>query len=99
MKLTVYHGTRRASLIVAGGFVPSPGGEFGPGIYFSENPDTASWYASHVARGDETPTIVTTTVDVSRFFEIRKVDWIKRTQRRARMGFHAEPLVGDRLAS
>ena len=89
-KLTVYHGTRHASLIVEGGFRPSTGGEFGPGVYFSANPDTAAFYAEHVSRGDEAPTIVTTTVDVSRFAEIRKVDWIKRTQRRTPRTVQAE---------
>jgi len=89
-RVTVYHGTRRASAILAHGFVPSTGGEFGPGIYFSENPDTAAYYALHVARGDEEPMILATTVDVSRFFEIRKVDWIQRTQRRTPRTVQAE---------
>ena len=69
-------------MILKEGFLPSTGGEFGPGIYFSENPDTALFYAVHVARGDEIPTILTTTVDIARFYEVRKVDWINRTQRR-----------------
>jgi Poly(ADP-ribose) polymerase catalytic domain len=89
-RVTAYHGTRRASTILAQGFLPSTGGEFGPGIYFSENPDTAAYYALHVARGDEEPMILTTTVDVSRFFEIRKVDWIQRTQRRTPRTVQAE---------
>lgn len=89
-RVTVYHGTRRASAILAHGFLPSTGGEFGPGIYFSENPDTAAYYALHVARGDEEPMILTTTMDISRFFEIRKVDWIQRTQRRTPRTVQAE---------
>jgi len=78
----VFHGTRSAALIIMHGFQPSQGGEFGPGIYFSENPDTAAFYALHVARGAEPPMILTTTVDVDRFYTIRKVDWIERTVKR-----------------
>ena len=88
--VTAYHGTRRASVILAEGFKPSTGGEFGPGIYFSENPDTAEWYAQHVSTGDEAPTVLTTTVDISKFFTVRKVDWIQRTQRRTPRTVQAE---------
>ncbi len=80
--ITVYHGTRNPSAILKNGFIASTGGEFGPGIYFSENPDTARFYAEHVARGSEPPTILQTTVDVDRFHTVRKTDWIKRTEKR-----------------
>ena len=82
MRLRVYHGTRRARDILATGFKPSIGGEFGPGIYFTERPETASFYAHHVARGNEDPTILTTTVELAFPYTVKKIDWIKKTERR-----------------
>lgn len=82
MRLRVYHGTRQASAILANGFRPSLGGEFGPGIYFTERPETAAFYAEHVARGPESPKILVTTVEIALPFTIKKIDWIKKTVRR-----------------
>ena len=82
MRLRVYHGTRRPREIMATGFRPSTGGEFGPGIYFTERPETASFYAHHVASGTDDPTILTTTVELAFPYTVKKIDWIQKTERR-----------------
>jgi hypothetical protein len=82
MAMPVFHGTRRAQEILVGGFVASTGGEFGPGVYFTHNIDTARFYAVHVARGPERPTILEATLVLKNPYVIRKLDWIKKTKRR-----------------
>ena len=82
MILTVYHGTRRADEILAHGFQPSTGGEFGPGVYLTENVGTARFYAEHVAGGTGTPTILEATVELRNPFRVAKTDWIKMTTKR-----------------
>jgi hypothetical protein len=80
--MTLFHGTRESGRILTEGFVPSSGGEFGPGIYFTDYPHTARFYAEHVARGSGPPTVLATRVRVSRPFVIRKLDWLKLVTRR-----------------
>ncbi len=82
MRIHAYHGTRRASAILAEGFAPSTGGEFGPGVYLTENPDTAALYALYVARGSEAPTILSATITLVNPYVVRKVDWIRQTEKR-----------------
>ena len=82
MRIRVYHGTRDADAILRDGFRPSSGGDFGPGIYLTENPDTAAFYALRVARGSDQPVVLSTTVELLRPYEVRKVDWIRMTERR-----------------
>lgn len=78
--MRVYHGTRKASLILAGGFTPSTGGEFGPGVYLTERIESARFWASASARGPEEPTIVEAEVDLKNPKRIDKVEWIRLTQ-------------------
>lgn len=82
MRIHAYHGTRRASAVLTEGFMPSTGGEFGPGVYLTENPDTAAFYALHVARGSEEPAILSATVTLANPYVVRKVDWIRQTEKR-----------------
>lgn len=82
MVLTVFHGTRRSTAILQGGFTPSPSGEFGPGMYLTDNEHTAAFYALRVARGDEPPTVLVTRVRLDKPFIVDKVDWIRMTERR-----------------
>lgn len=49
----LYHGTKSQ----IDEFAPSSGGEYGGGIYLTDNPDTA-WQFSEYAKGDEAPNIV-----------------------------------------
>lgn len=74
----MYHGTRHAHLTK---LQPSTGGEFGPGIYLTSFRPTAEFYAQHVARGPDAPTILTARADVQRPFVVRKVDYVKMTER------------------
>lgn len=80
---TVFHGTRRVREIQEHGFVPSRGGEFGPGIYFTDFPPTAAFYALRVATGPDTPTVLATKIQLERPYVVRKIDWIKMTQTRS----------------
>lgn len=82
MRLVVYHGTRRARTILREGFHASGSGEFGPGIYLSEDPGTAAFYALRVASGPEPPTVLRAVVTLHKPFVVRKVDWIELTARR-----------------
>jgi len=79
--MKAFHGTRNTSFILNEGFRTSTGGEFGPGIYFSDNEHTAAFYALRVARGPEHPTILSARISLQRPFEVRKIDWIKMTER------------------
>ena len=45
LKPTVYHGTRAAGEIMSEGFKPSRAGNFGPGVYVTNNQDIAEGYA------------------------------------------------------
>jgi hypothetical protein len=78
--LRAYHGTRSAS-IIGDAIRPSTGGEFGPGIYLSQDPNMADFYASHVARGPDGPAIMPVDVQLKNPFRVTKTDWIKMTQR------------------
>lgn len=82
MRLVAYHGTRNAAAILQNGFQPSRGGEFGPGVYFSESPDTAAFYAAHVARGPEEPAVLEVELTLCNPHTVTKIDWIRRTQSR-----------------
>jgi len=74
---TFFHGTRTKLTSLR----PSPSGEFGPGVYLTSYRPTAQFYAQHVARGTAEPHIVEVTVSVHRPFIVRKVDWLKMTER------------------
>lgn len=74
--LVVYHGTKAD----IDAFNPSGSGEFGPGIYLSANPDTAHFYADHVARGAGGSTIIPVYVSMQDPFRVTKVRWIQMTQ-------------------
>jgi hypothetical protein len=76
--MRLYHGTRHAGIET---LRPSTGGEFGPGIYLTADEGTARFYAHHVARGPDAPTILTVDADIKNPFRVRKVDWIKMTER------------------
>lgn len=78
--LRAFHGTRSAS-VIGDTLRPSTGGEFGPGIYLSRDPNTADFYASHVARGPDGPTIMPVDVKLQNPFRVSKTDWIKMTER------------------
>ena len=78
----VFHGTRNASEILESGFRPSTGGEFGPGIYFTENPHTAAFYALRVARGSEEPRILVADVGLNHPFVVKKIVWLRMTEKR-----------------
>lgn len=75
----LYHGTRHASIEQ---LRPSTGGEFGPGIYLSANPDTARFYATSVARGPDPPTILEVEADIRNPVRIEKTEWIRKTAHR-----------------
>lgn len=78
--MRVYHGTRKASLILSEGFAPSTGGEFGPGVYLTESIDSARFWAGVTARGPEAPTIIEAEVDLKNPKRVDKVEWIRLTQ-------------------
>ena len=75
----LYHGTRHASIEQ---LRPSTGGEFGPGVYLSTNPDTARFYATSVARGPDPPTILEVEADIRNPMRIEKTEWIRKTAHR-----------------
>lgn len=77
----LFHGTRSASMIEKNGFRRSTGGEFGPGIYLTENQHTAEYYAIRVARGEDHPAIVECTAAIHNPYRVTKLDWIKLTER------------------
>lgn len=83
MKRRLFHGTRAAQEIQRHGFVESTGGEFGPGIYFADNPDTAAFYALRVARGCGDPIVLSACVLLDSPFTIEKLEWIRRTASRS----------------
>jgi hypothetical protein len=74
-----YHGTRSASQMDS--IRASTGGEFGPGIYLTKDPGTAEFFATHVARGPDGPSIVPVDVTLKNPFRVSKTDWIKMTER------------------
>lgn len=76
-----FHGTRSADTILANGLRPSTGGEFGPGIYLTQNVGAAAFYAEHVARGPGAPEILELNVVLKNPYRVAKTDWIKLTQR------------------
>ncbi len=76
--LIVYHGTRYGR----GELRPSTGGEFGPGIYLTADEGTANFYATHVARGPDGPSIRPVYVTMRNPYRVLKTDWIKATERR-----------------
>lgn len=79
--MIVYHGTRSPSLILANGFSPSRGGEFGPGVYVTESIDSARFWGGVVARGEELPAVVRASVSLERPRRVLKTEWIKLTER------------------
>lgn len=74
---TFYHGTRVIGLRQ---LRPSTGGKFGPGIYLTDFEPTAAVYAQR-ARGNGPPVVYAARVHVSRPFVVRKVDWLRMTER------------------
>lgn len=74
--LVVYHGTKAD----IDAFNASGSGEFGPGIYLSANPNTAHFYADHVARGEGGSTIVPVYAAIRNPFRVTKLRWIQMTQ-------------------
>ena len=76
--MRLFHGTRYANIDT---LRPSTGGEFGPGIYLTDNEDTAKWYAHYVSRGPDVPTILVVEATLTNPFRVRKVDWIRMTER------------------
>lgn len=79
--MIVYHGTRSATLILAAGFSPSPGGEFGPGVYVTESIDSARFWGGVVARGEEHPAVIRASLSLENPRRVLKTDWIKFTER------------------
>jgi len=77
--MRAYHGTRSASLIEK--LKPSTGGEYGPGIYLSQDPNMADFFATHVAKGPEGPSIIPVDVHLKNPFRVNKTDWIKMTEK------------------
>lgn len=76
--LVVYHGTRSRIETLR----PSTGGEFGPGIYLTSDEGTANFYATHVARGPDGPSIMPVYVSMKNPFRVAKTDWIMLTTHR-----------------
>lgn len=75
-----FHGSRHAGLRE---LQASKGGEFGPGLYLTSFEPTARFYATHVAKGPDAPTIYRVRVQLPRGAAvIKKLDWLKLTQRR-----------------
>jgi hypothetical protein len=79
--MLLFHGTRNISAIFDAGFALSRGGEFGPGIYFTNNPNTASFYALRVARGPETPSVISADIRMTHPFVVPKIEWLRMTER------------------
>lgn len=74
----LFHGTKHAHVAT---LTPSTGGEFGPGIYLTADPNTARFFAGN-ARGPDAPTVLEVVADIRNPFRIAKVDWIKKTAHR-----------------
>lgn len=74
----LFHGTRNANVSK---LVPSKGGEFGPGIYLTADPNMARFFAQN-ARGPDEPTVLEVNADIRNPIRILKVDWIKKTEHR-----------------
>lgn len=73
-----FHGSRHAQLK---SLRASTGGEFGPGVYLTSFEPTAQFYANHVARGPDAPTIYRVRVSVQKPYVVTKSDWVKKTER------------------
>lgn len=76
--MRLYHGTRHELSLLR----PSTGGEFGPGIYLTANPNTAWFYANSVARGPAEPRVYTVGVTLRNPVRITKTEWIRKTENR-----------------
>jgi hypothetical protein len=74
--LVLYHGTKAD----IDAFDASASGEFGPGIYLSANPDTAHFYAAHVAKGPGGIVIMPVYAAITNPFRVTKLRWIHLTQ-------------------
>lgn len=72
----LYHGTRAE----IESFNASGSGEFGPGVYLTDNPGTAHFYAEHVAKGEGHPSIMPVYASIKNPFRVTKLRWIKMTE-------------------
>lgn len=79
--MKLFHGTRSAGDIFASGFEASPGGEFGPGVYLTERPEAARFWASICGRGSGRPTVVEVEASLANPRRVSKLEWIKLTER------------------
>lgn len=75
--LILYHGTRNSF----NSFVPSKGGEYGPGIYIADMQETAKWYADNVSSGTEEAKVLPVYVSMQNPFYVTKADYVKMTER------------------
>lgn len=75
--LALHHGTKNDFNV----FEPSRGGEFGSGVYLTDNKETAMWYAKYVSRGEGSPKTIETYVNITNPYTISKDEYIKKTER------------------
>jgi hypothetical protein len=79
--LRLYHGSRTRGLH---SLHASRGGEYGPGVYLTSNPDTARMYAKSVASGPGSPIVYVVDAFIESPYETNKADWLKRTASKSR---------------
>lgn len=80
-RVRLYHGSRTRGLR---DLHASRGGEYGPGVYLTSNPDTARMYARSVAQGPDAPVVYVVEAVVNKPFETTKQAWLKKTESRSR---------------
>lgn len=74
--IQLYHGTKNEF----NQFELSKGGEFGSGIYLTDNQDTASFYAEYVSKGEQSPKVINVYANIKNPYVITKQDYIKKTE-------------------
>lgn len=73
----VFHGSNQPISSIAD-LKPSQSGEFGPGTYFSDNPNTAYMFGSR--NGEEGVHLIPSIVTMEKPFTVAKQDWLQMTQ-------------------
>ena len=74
--ITLYHGTKSDFTE----FQPSTGGEYGAGVYLTDNVGAANFYANHVAQGDADSNVMEVYAKMEYPYHIDKVDYIAKTE-------------------
>jgi hypothetical protein len=82
--LILYHGTKSN---IVGKINPSKTGEFGPGVYLTDDPSMAQYHANK-AIGNESPNIHPVHVDFKNPKHLTKLEWLKLNEKKTPSEIH-----------